>query len=109
MEEERILIPIQSELEKFDAHIKTENKYRILFSGKYGSGKTYFLQQYFDINKDKYEVFHLFPTNYAVSSNEDIVKLLQFDIYLYFSLLLIYNVCSCYVHVCIILCKEDKH
>jgi len=80
MEEDKILIPTQGERNKFDAHIKSANNYRILFSGKYGSGKTYFLQQYFDINKDKYEVFHLFPTNYAVSSNEDIVKLLQFDI-----------------------------
>ena len=80
MEENKILITTQYVREKFKEHICAPNNYRLLFSGKYGSGKTYFLQEYFDINKDKYETFHLFPTNYAVSSNEDIVKLLQFDI-----------------------------
>ena len=29
---------------------------------------------------DEYETFHLFPTNYAIAQNEDVVKLLQFDI-----------------------------
>lgn len=80
MEEDKILITTQYERERFEEHFNASDNFRILFSGKYGSGKTYFLQEYFNIHKDNYEFFHLFPTNYAVSSNEDIVKLLQFDI-----------------------------
>lgn len=80
MEEDKILINTQYERERFKEHLSEVNNYRILFSGKYGCGKTYFLQEYFDIKKNEYEAFHLFPTNYAVSSNEDIIKLLQFDI-----------------------------
>lgn len=81
MNEEPILITTQYEAEKFENFFALPDNHRILFSGKYGSGKTYFLHEYFSTRKkDKYEVFHLFPTNYAIAKNEDIVKLLQFDI-----------------------------
>ena len=81
MDKETILITTQYEAEKFEIFLALPDNHRILFSGKYGSGKTYFLHEYFFTRKkDECEVFHLFPTNYAIASNEDVVKLLQFDI-----------------------------
>ena len=81
MNQEPIRITTQYEAERFETFLDLPNNHRILFSGKYGSGKTYFLHEFFATRKkDEYETFHLFPTNYAIAKNEDVVKLLQFDI-----------------------------
>ena len=66
--------------ENFNKHLLL-NK-RILFSGKFGTGKTFFLKEFFTLEaiKDKYVTFHLFPVNYQVASNEDIFSLLKYDI-----------------------------
>ncbi|WP_353124176.1 P-loop NTPase fold protein [Dysgonomonas capnocytophagoides] len=64
----------------FKSHL--DNNKRILFSGPYGIGKTYFLRDFFkneNIETD-YNVFHLFPVNYQVSNNEDIFELIKIDI-----------------------------
>ena len=81
MEQAPILITTQYEAERFETFLVLPDNHRILFSGKYGSGKTFFLHEFFTTRKkDEYEIFHLFPTNYAIAKNEDVVKLLQFDI-----------------------------
>lgn len=81
MNQEPILITTQYEAEKFATFLALPDNHRILFSGRYGSGKTFFLHEFFTTRKkDEYETFHLFPTNYAIAQNEDVVKLLQFDI-----------------------------
>lgn len=81
MEQAPILIATQYEAERFETFLALPDNHRILFSGKYGSGKTYFLHEFFTTRKkDEYETFHLFPTNYAIAKNEDVVKLLHFDI-----------------------------
>lgn len=81
MNQDPILITTQYEAEKFATFLALPDNHRILFSGRYGSGKTFFLHEFFTTRKmDEYETFHLFPTNYAIAQNEDVVKLLQFDI-----------------------------
>ena len=81
MNQNPILITTQYEAERFETFFALPDNHRILFSGKYGSGKTFFLHELFTTRKkDEYETFHLFPTNYAIAQNEDVVKLLQFDI-----------------------------
>lgn len=77
---EENLISIKDAEDVFGDFLKIENNQRIFFSGKFGIGKTYFLEDFFNLNKDKYEAFHLFPANYQISSNEDIVELLKYDI-----------------------------
>ena len=72
-----ISIYIDNLFSSFESHLK-ENK-RVLFSGRYGIGKTYFLKQFFN-NKSKYNAFHIFPINYQVSPNEDIFELIKIDI-----------------------------
>jgi hypothetical protein len=67
-----------------DSFEKELNQYdgsaRIFFSGKYGVGKTKFLERFFDVNKDKYLRIHLFPVNYQIYNNLDIIELLKADI-----------------------------
>ncbi len=75
------MLPVCAQAEKFETFLSLPDNHRILFSGKYGSGKTFFLHEFFTTRKkDIYETFHLFPTNYAIAKNEDVVNLLQFDI-----------------------------
>ena len=57
-----------------------KNNDRILFSGIFGIGKTYFLDKFFKENKGKYEYFHLYPVNYQILQNNDVVELLKYDI-----------------------------
>lgn len=72
-------IKIEELFPKFEEHLNLKNNTRILFSGKFGIGKTYFLKEFFKANQ-KYEVFHLSPINYQINSNEDISEFLKYDI-----------------------------
>ena len=65
---------------RFQSHLDIEDNYRIFFSGKYGIGKSYFLNEFFDSRKDRYNKIVISPVNYAVSSNEDIFELIKVDI-----------------------------
>jgi len=73
-------------INEFSSHLENERNERIFFSGKYGIGKTQFLQQFFDDDNQKqfssikYDVYTLFPVNYSISSNEDIIKYIKYDI-----------------------------
>ncbi|WP_425637920.1 P-loop NTPase fold protein [Algoriphagus yeomjeoni] len=64
----------------FGNHLKQEDNHRIIFSAPFGTGKTTFLKDYFVRHKSEYQVFHLFPINYSVASNEDIFELIKYDI-----------------------------
>lgn len=73
-------ISIDSVSERFQQHLDIENNFRIIFSGKYGIGKTFFLNNFFDKRHDKYNKIVLSPVNYAISSNENIFELIKADI-----------------------------
>jgi hypothetical protein len=73
----------------FNKHLLIEDNERIIFSGRFGIGKTTFLKKWFFTEAHKindspepYNVFHLFPVNYSVAQNEDIFKYLKYDILL---------------------------
>lgn len=72
----------------FTRHLTYEANNRIFFSGKFGAGKTSFLKHFFgesgtrEIGKTKYEAFHLYPVNYSISSTQDIIELIKYDIVL---------------------------
>ncbi len=73
---------IENVFQKFEKHLNIENNNRIVFSGKFGIGKSYFLNEFFkDANYGK-EYFPIFinPVNYSIASNEDIFELIKFDI-----------------------------
>lgn len=73
---------IEKVFEKFNEHLNIENNDRIIFSGKFGIGKSFFLDEFFKEEKyvKQYLPIFLNPVNYSVSSNEDIFELIKFDI-----------------------------
>ena len=56
MEEEK-LIALDDVMWRFEAHLESDRNYRILFSGRYGIGKAYFLREYFEHRGDVNAVF----------------------------------------------------
>lgn len=67
---------------EFEEHLSIAGNSRIIFSGIYGIGKTYFLKRFFrspDI-EEQYEVIRLRPVNYTIASNEDILKYIKYDL-----------------------------
>ncbi len=70
---------------EFGNHLELPSNNRILFSGRYGTGKTTFLKWYFSDSEQakKYNHIHLFPINYSVATNEDIFKYIKMDILIY--------------------------
>jgi hypothetical protein len=75
-----IIIPIESVKKEFNDHLEIPSNSRIFFSGKFGVGKTHFLNEFFESKNDGYEVIHLYPVNYQISQNEDIIELIKYDI-----------------------------
>lgn len=79
---DQYIIPINSLFDDFKKHLDIKNNNRVVLSGKFGIGKTYFIKEFFKKFKDQYEVFHLFPINYQINTNEDIINFLKYDILL---------------------------
>jgi hypothetical protein len=73
-------INIDSLAEKFQNHLNIGGNHRTIFSGKFGTGKTYFLNKFFKENSNTYNTIVINPVNYVVSSNEDIFELIKADI-----------------------------
>jgi hypothetical protein len=74
-------IPYGKVFEKFDNHFNIKHNTNILFSGKYGIGKTTFLNEYCRLHGEEDIVtIKLFPVNYVVSSNDNIFELIKIDI-----------------------------
>lgn len=67
---------------EFAQHLGQEYNHRILFSGRFGIGKTTFLKYFFEESeyRKEYNAVHLFPVNYQVSDNKDIFEYIKYDI-----------------------------
>lgn len=74
------LIPYGNIWNRFNAHFELEHNSNILFSGKYGIGKTTFLNSYFKERENDIVTIKLFPVNYVVNSNDNIFELIKIDI-----------------------------
>ncbi|GGH70225.1 hypothetical protein HNQ91_002967 [Filimonas zeae] len=72
----------QYSISDFKSHIEDIDNERIIFSGRYGSGKTTFLNDYFNQidAKEEYDVYKLYPVNYSIASNEDIFSYIKYDL-----------------------------
>lgn len=73
-------IDISSQLAAFKKHLQIPNNTRILFSGPFGSGKSYFIERFFEENEEEYIKIKVNPVHYSVASNEDIFELIKYDI-----------------------------
>jgi hypothetical protein len=73
---------IKNVFQKFDDHLSIDNNSRVIFSGKFGIGKSYFLSEFFKDENYEQQYFPIFlnPVNYSIASNEDIFELIKFDI-----------------------------
>ena len=75
-----IQIPLDTVKGEFELHMQIKGNSRIFFSGRFGIGKTYFLKDFFSQNENEYETFHLYPVNYQIHENEDVLDLIKYDI-----------------------------
>lgn len=60
-----------------------ENESRIIFSAKFGDGKSYFLNEFiksYDEKKNDYYFITLHPVNYVVEENRDVIEYIKLDI-----------------------------
>jgi Cdc6-like AAA superfamily ATPase len=71
----------------FKRHLLLEDNSRILFSGKFGIGKSFFLDHFFKeqtqtstFTKPKFSAIHIYPINYAIASNEDVFRYIKYDV-----------------------------
>lgn len=76
----KFIIPIDEEVNRFESFLQLPLNERIIFSGIFGSGKTYFLNEFFKGKEHEYLKLHLYPTNYSVASTEDIFEYIKVDI-----------------------------
>jgi hypothetical protein len=74
-------ISLPSVIEDFKKHIDRSNNKRILFSAKFGAGKSTFLDKYFTEHENGFIVLKLYPVNYSVASNEDVFELIKYDLF----------------------------
>lgn len=72
-------LPITTEIERFRSHLNELNNTRIIFSGIFGIGKTYFIQKFFE-SETNYIPIRINPVNYSVSKSQDIFELIKYDI-----------------------------
>lgn len=73
--------------EEFKRHLETIGNEKIVFSGKFGKGKTTFLKHFFEnqeefLDTEIYDYMFLDPVNYTVAANEDIFRYIKYDIIL---------------------------
>lgn len=73
-------LSIEVESHRFLKHLNIDDNSRIIFSGIFGIGKTYFLNKLFESKTEEYETIRINPVNYTVSQNSDIFELIKFDI-----------------------------
>src|ERR1700733_12959593 len=75
-------------IEQFSAHLEMPGNDRIIFSGKFGIGKTKFIEDFFTeknqksifLDHQKYTVYCLSPIHYSISSTEDVINYIKYDV-----------------------------
>ena len=76
-------ISIEYQSQKFQEFLQEENNSNIIFSGIYGIGKSYFINDFFNKrHTNEYIPIILTPVNYSVANNEDIFEYIKADILL---------------------------
>lgn len=70
-------IDISTPESEFDRHLALNDNKRILFSGQFGTGKSYFLRKYFLDSERPYIAVPLFPTLFSISDTTDVLDLIR--------------------------------
>lgn len=73
-------IDITDKLEEFYHHLSAADVDRTIFSAKFGDGKTEFLHQFKEKYSDEYTFYTLYPVNYQIAPNEQIMEYIKRDL-----------------------------
>ena len=73
-------IDITEKLEEFYHHLSADDVDRTIFSAKFGDGKTEFLHQFKEKYSDEYTFYTLYPVNYQIAPNEQIMEYIKRDL-----------------------------
>ena len=73
-------IDITEKLEEFYRHLSADDVDRTIFSAKFGDGKTEFLHQFKENYRDEYTFYTLYPVNYQIAPNEQIMEYIKRDL-----------------------------
>lgn len=73
-------IDITEKLEEFYRHLNEKKFNRTIFSAKFGDGKTEFLHQFKEKYKAEYTFYTLYPVNYQIAPNEQIMEYIKRDL-----------------------------
>lgn len=71
-----------SQMHRFREFLGEESNNKIIFSARFGTGKSTFINDFFERNKDVYQIIKILPVNYSVASNKDIFEYIKYDILL---------------------------
>lgn len=76
-----VQISTTTQKEEFREFLDQIGNNKIVLSAPFGSGKTTFLREFFDTEKNRTDrAIFVYPINYSVVSNEDIFELIKYDI-----------------------------
>ncbi len=78
---DKTIISTETKNEGFNTFIELKSNKRIFFSASFGMGKTYFLNEFFRANSEKYNTFHLYPVKYQVHNDVDILEVIAADLF----------------------------
>ena len=73
-------IEITEKLVEFYHHLSAADVDRTIFSAKFGDGKTEFLHQFKEKYSDEYTFYTLYPVNYQIAPNEQIMEYIKRDL-----------------------------
>ena len=75
---EDIFAPLDEEITGFKRYFSENN--RCILSAPFGEGKSYFLNEFIKSQVDEYDFITIYPTNYQICDNRDILEYIKRDV-----------------------------
>ena len=75
---EDIFAPLDEEITGFKRYFRENN--RCILSAPFGEGKSYFLNEFIKSQVDEYDFITIYPTNYQICDNRDILEYIKRDV-----------------------------
>ena len=75
---EDIFAPLDEEITGFKRYFSENN--RCILSAPFGEGKSYFLNEFIKSQVDEYDFITIYPTNYQICDNRDILDYIKRDV-----------------------------
>lgn len=75
---EDVFAPLDEEITGFKRYFSENN--RCILSAPFGEGKSYFLNEFIKSQVDEYDFITIYPTNYQICDNRDILEYIKRDV-----------------------------